>query len=447
MDTKNQNKSLMFLLIAIAWGAFAFSSLQYQHVFWFNYLFLSRLFAFSVSVVLMVLSILKVRMSRNFLTTLLAFSALVQASHGVLEGAESSDFQSYVGLICILLSVSYAGPWRIFREKWIPFIYFVCLSPFFFKGAAIVGSAGNFIDKNSLVVFTVILAPLIGRLNASRYELFQEKLILERKLQDELTERQQKIEQQAKALSQAKLHEAVAQVTQMLAHDVRKPFSLFETGIAILKDIRNQDDLDEVLGLLIPEVERTVCSVKGLIADVLEIGGVSSQLVCESVSPEDLVKAVLYESRMIYPKSLVNVDTYFSHSRPVLAHPQKIQRVFSNIVCNAFEAINFSGSMWIKTAEQDAFIQFCIGNEGSYISPENCSLIFESFFTSGKKAGTGLGLAIAKKIVEAHGGKIRCESELSDDFPTGKTEFIFSLPVAGLTVAKNLSAELQSAYL
>jgi CheY-like chemotaxis protein len=74
------------------------------------------------------------------------------------------------------------------------------------------------------------------------------------------------------------------------------------------------------------------------------------------------------------------------------------------------------------------FIQFCIGNENSYIPPEHFPNLFDAFFTSGKKDGTGLGLAIAQKIVATHGGKIWCESIQDEQFPRGKVEFFFTIP-------------------
>ena len=61
-------------------------------------------------------------------------------------------------------------------------------------------------------------------------------------------------------------------------------------------------------------------------------------------------------------------------------------------------------------------------DNGPGIAPEQRPKIFDPFFTT-KAKGTGLGMAIAKRIVEAHGGRIA----LGDDDETGAV-FLLTLP-------------------
>lgn len=94
---------------------------------------------------------------------------------------------------------------------------------------------------------------------------------------------------------------------------------------------------------------------------------------------------------------MVNVDAH------------RVQRVFSNIINNALEAMSVNkGRLWFFTKEDlnSQFTQFCIGNSGSFIQKEEVSKIFDAFYTKNKQGGTGLGLAIAQEIIYAHGGKI-----------------------------------------
>jgi signal transduction histidine kinase len=223
--------------------------------------------------------------------------------------------------------------------------------------------------------------------------------------------------------------EAVAKTTQMVAHDVRKPFSILRMGMRMLASAQDPESVKKILGRLVPEIEKAVGSVEGLLADVMEIGSSSTQFVREPANPEFLIESTLSDMATLYPMGKISVSYDLKHRRLVLVNIQKVGRVFSNIVANAVQAAHYHGELWFKTRECDGFIEFCIGNSHSYIPPENIDRLFEAFFTASKKSGTGLGLAIALKVVSAHGGKIWCESSKCAAYPEGKTEFFFTLPV------------------
>jgi signal transduction histidine kinase/CheY-like chemotaxis protein len=236
-------------------------------------------------------------------------------------------------------------------------------------------------------------------------------------------------------LVESKRDSALAQMTQMLAHDVRKPFSMLKTGLNLLQaSSAEPNKFKNNLAFLVSEVDRATRSVDGMLTDVMEIGSTSTELIQEPAAPEALFESTLGEIFRVYPKSKIPIAYDLQHSSMVNVHLKKVSRIFSNIVGNAVQAINesgnFAGTLWFKTKTEGDFVQFCIGNSGSMIPPESLAKLFEAFFTSGKKGGTGLGLAIAQKVVQAHGGKIWCESSKSAEYPEGKVEFFFTLPVA-----------------
>ena len=87
------------------------------------------------------------------------------------------------------------------------------------------------------------------------------------------------------------------------------------------------------------------------------------------------------------------------------------------------------GRIHIGARRVDSFVEFYVQDFGSGVAYEHLTRIFERFYRvdktwSRESGGTGLGLAIAKHIVHAHGGDIRCESELG----AGAT-FLFRLPM------------------
>jgi len=69
-------------------------------------------------------------------------------------------------------------------------------------------------------------------------------------------------------------------------------------------------------------------------------------------------------------------------------------------------------------------VEITVDDAGEGIDEETRARLFEPFFTT-KGHGTGLGLVITREIVEAHGGRIRCEAR-----PEGGTRFSIELPAA-----------------
>lgn len=222
---------------------------------------------------------------------------------------------------------------------------------------------------------------------------------------------------------------AIARTTQALAHDVRKPFSMFQSIIQIVEGTEDPEEVRELLKITLPEVNQAMASVEGLIQDVMQIGA-DAKMHMEDAAPEALIEAALGDLFRVYPEAEVSISYELSHRHMVRADSIRVARVFANILGNAVQAMREKGSVWIRTNEREGFVEFAIGNGGSVIPPESLPKLFDAFFTSGKKGGTGLGLAIAKKIVEAHGGTIRCVSRTSEKHPSGMVEFLFTLPTS-----------------
>lgn len=111
----------------------------------------------------------------------------------------------------------------------------------------------------------------------------------------------------------------------------------------------------------------------------------------------------------------------------IMGDPDKLIRVFDNILRNAIAYCYDSSTILITARRKKGNIEIIFSNEGKKIPGSMLQTIFEKFYRvdesrSSETGGAGLGLAIAKEIVEAHGGKIRAKS---DDF---RTQFIVNLP-------------------
>jgi signal transduction histidine kinase len=108
------------------------------------------------------------------------------------------------------------------------------------------------------------------------------------------------------------------------------------------------------------------------------------------------------------------------------AHPAELNQVWTNIIDNALQAMNGSGTLTIKTYRRDDHIVVSIGDTGPGVPDELRKRVFEPFFTTKAVGeGTGLGLDISYRIVvNGHGGDIVLESQ------PGDTRFLVSLPLA-----------------
>ncbi len=221
----------------------------------------------------------------------------------------------------------------------------------------------------------------------------------------------------------------IAKTTQMLAHDVRRPFSIFRAGLSLLRSVDSTNGLKEILARLEPEVERATRKVNGLITDVMEVGRPSVKLHREAIAPSELILNSLVEVFRSLPRDDLTIEYQLRCQRRVNADPIRIGRVFDNILANAVQAAGPDSKLWFHTTQIDSYCRFTIGNSGSWIPREYRLQLFQTFFTRGKIQGVGLGLAIAEKIIVSHGGTIECTSERTALMPNGFVEFQFTLPL------------------
>ncbi|MEG4855874.1 AAA family ATPase [Microcoleus sp. K1-B6] len=123
-------------------------------------------------------------------------------------------------------------------------------------------------------------------------------------------------------------------------------------------------------------------------------------------------------------KQGVDVIKNYADIPPILCYPDELNQVWTNLIHNALQAMDYRGTLKIELTAQDDQAKISISDSGKGIPEEIKGKIFDPFFTT-KPAGegSGLGLDIVKKIVDKHQGKIEVES-----IP-GKTTFNVFLPM------------------
>lgn len=151
----------------------------------------------------------------------------------------------------------------------------------------------------------------------------------------------------------------------------------------------------------------------------------------EKYDLKNLIEDLLFSLRPQTKFSQIKFNTNFDPELPMLElDAGQIQQVFLNLLNNAAESIkekpDGKGEIWIsseyKPEEKKIWVK--IEDNGTGISPENLSKIFEPHFTT-KKEGHGLGLVTCQKIIRNHKGEIKVESELGKG-----TSFLLSFPLS-----------------
>jgi signal transduction histidine kinase len=121
------------------------------------------------------------------------------------------------------------------------------------------------------------------------------------------------------------------------------------------------------------------------------------------------------------------VELVFTNPAPALdvhLHPQRLSRLFYNLINNAVDEMSGGGKIFLRFSVSETELTVAIQDTGKGIAPEIASTLFQPFATHGKAHGTGLGLSICKKIVEDHNGRIWAES-----VPGEGATFSFTLPL------------------
>jgi two-component system phosphate regulon sensor histidine kinase PhoR len=168
-----------------------------------------------------------------------------------------------------------------------------------------------------------------------------------------------------------------------------------------------------------------------LTEDLLALASVESgdyKLNLQRVPASTLVEEAVGSLAGLVLDSALTLEVGETTDEPVMTDLDALSQVFGNLIENAMKYGKAGGRIRVGARKQDGLIEFYVQDFGPGIAYEHLPRIFERFYRvdkarSRESGGTGLGLAIAKHIVHAHGGDIRCESELG----FGAT-FLFRLP-------------------
>jgi len=233
----------------------------------------------------------------------------------------------------------------------------------------------------------------------------------------DLTERKQLEERLLKSERLA----GIGELAGMIGHDLRNPLAGIRNATYFLRKKQAQFVGDSGLQML-AIIDKSVEYSNKIINDLLDYSR-EIRLDLETCNPKTLIDYILMTATI--PKNIKISDNTDS-SLHIMADTNKIERVFTNIIKNAIDAMSQSGGVLnISSSLNGNFAEISFSDNGPGMPPEVVSKIFTPLFTT-KAQGMGFGLSICRRIIEAHGGSIRVKTELGKG-----TTFTISLPIQG----------------
>lgn len=219
----------------------------------------------------------------------------------------------------------------------------------------------------------------------------------------------------------------IAQLAGGLAHEIRNPLSTIRLNVELLgEELSAKDDADSRRMLTKVERVQSECRrVDAIIGAFLQFAK-AGRVETEPRDLSDLVRQFVQFFEAEASDSRVEVRTHLPVGLPLVAVDEALLRqVFGNLARNAIEAMPDGGLLEVATRSEGDCVLLEVIDTGCGMTDEQRSKMFEVFYSSGKQGGSGLGLPTVRKIIEAHGGRLECDSAVGKG-----TRFRVLLPTA-----------------
>jgi signal transduction histidine kinase len=195
------------------------------------------------------------------------------------------------------------------------------------------------------------------------------------------------------------------------AHDLRAPLLGLQAYLMVLKG--NSPAQEEKIRI-ISAMESSVKTLTALIESVLDVSKTGRGLIAVNRAPFNLrnaVENVIAAVKPLADEKNVELRNEIPPETTVNADANLIERVLQNLISNGLKFTD-GGSVTAAYKFSDGGHLISVTDTGAGVAKRELRKIFDKYRASrGKGGGYGLGLAIARRVVAAHGGKIKAESK------------------------------------
>ncbi|MHA1968869.1 MAG: sensor histidine kinase [Candidatus Hodarchaeales archaeon] len=218
----------------------------------------------------------------------------------------------------------------------------------------------------------------------------------------------------------------------MATHELRTPLTVI-SGYCDFLDKHDQFIAQPRRESIIKLMKSNINRLERLIEDVTQVAQIQKeqfQVFKREFNLCEFLNKIFEQYNQILEDQFTFQKSFTQQSIMVKADPDRLQQALENVISNAIKHTSREKrEIILKVEIQGRNIQFIIRDNGAGISPEHLNTIFEQFVTFPTEyatGGTGIGLYLARKILEAHDGKIIAQS-------AGKghgSSFIIELPIS-----------------
>jgi PAS domain S-box-containing protein len=245
----------------------------------------------------------------------------------------------------------------------------------------------------------------------------------------DITERKQMEQGLRAALEKEKeLSELKSRFSSMVSHEFRTPLAVILSSVGLLQRYSERmsvEKREEHLG----QIQIQVGHLVGLLDDVLSLSRAETlgiEITADILDLTTFCSGVVAEIQQTTQKHEI-VFSIVGNPVPVALDMKLMRQVITNLLSNAIKYSPNGGSVKLNLIYQFQEVFISIQDEGIGIPEADQKRLFEVFHRAvnvGNIPGTGLGLPIVKRAVEAHGGTISVESQISQG-----TTFIIRIPI------------------